>query len=70
MTSTMFIILVSLQIPALQPNLLMNSITEYGPNLRRLLSSWIGIMPHKSPSIQQSIQLISEIEVLIKDTRG
>jgi hypothetical protein len=69
MTSTMFIILVSLQIASLRPSLLEHNIPDFGTHLRRLLNSWIGVMPQKSPSIQQSIQLIAEIEGLIRDSR-
>lgn len=68
MTSTMFIILVSLQNPNLRPSLLEHSIREFGPHLRQLLASWIGMMPQKSPSIEQSIRLIGEIETLIEST--
>jgi len=68
MTSTMFIILVSFQNTSLQPNLLQHKIQEFGPHLQQLLNSWIGMMPQKSPSIQQSIRLIAEIENLIRDT--
>lgn len=69
MTSTMFIILVSLQNPSLRPILLQQTIPDFGIHLRQLLNSWIGIMPQKSPSIQQSISMIAEIENLIRDTR-
>jgi hypothetical protein len=68
MTSTMFIILVSLQNTSLRPNLLQHKIQDFGPHLQQLLNSWIGMMPQKSPSIQQSIRLIAEIENLIGDT--
>lgn len=68
MTSTMFIILVALQNPSLRPSLLEHNIPEFGSHLRDLLSSWIGVMPQKSPSIQQSIRLITEIESLIRET--
>jgi hypothetical protein len=71
MTSTMFIILVSLRTAALRPSLVQHKIAEiaeYGPHLQNLLSSWIGIMTQKSPSIQQSIRLIAEIENLIRDS--
>jgi len=68
MTSTMFIILVSLRTAALRPSLVQHNIAEYGPHLQNLLSSWIGIMTQKSPSIQQSICLIAEIENLIRDS--
>ncbi len=64
----MFIILVSLRTAALRPSLVQNKIVEYGPHLQNLLSSWIGMMPQKSPSIQQSIRLIAEIESLIRDS--
>ncbi|CZR54162.1 related to C6 transcription factor [Phialocephala subalpina] len=69
MTSTMFIILVSLQNPALRPALLEHNISEFGPHLRQLLNSWINLIPQKSPSIQQSIRLIAEIENLIEESR-
>lgn len=69
MTSTMFIILVALQIPSLRPRLLEHNIPEFGPHLRDLLNAWIGVMPQKSPSIQQSIRLIAEIEALIGQSR-
>jgi hypothetical protein len=65
----MFIILVSLQNPSLRPSLLQHTITDFGTHLRQLLNSWIGIMPQKSPSIQQSIRLIAEIESLIQESR-
>lgn len=68
MTSTMFIILVSLRTAALRPSLLQHKLPEFGPHLQALLSSWIGVMPQKSPSIQQSIRLIGEIENLIRDS--
>ncbi|KUJ11143.1 putative C6 transcription factor [Mollisia scopiformis] len=69
MTSTMFIILVSLQNQALGPTLLEHNIPDFGPHLRRLLTSWIGMMQQKSPSIEQSIRLIAEIEHLIGASR-
>jgi len=69
MTSTMFIILVALQIPSLRPRLLEHNIPEFGPHLRDLLNAWIGVMPQKSPSIQQSVRLIAEIEALIGQSR-
>jgi hypothetical protein len=65
----MFIILVSLQNTYLRPILLQQNIPDFGTHLRQLLSSWIGIMPQKSPSIQQSIGMIAEIETLIRDAR-
>lgn len=67
MTSTMFILLASLQNPALRQTLLaQHSILEFGTHLQRLLGSWISIVPNKSPSIQQSVRLIAEIERLIR----
>ena len=68
MTSTMFIILVSLRTAALRPSVVQHQIVDYGPHLQTLLSAWIGVMPQKSPSIQQSIRLITEIENLIRDS--
>jgi len=68
MTSTMFIILVSLRTAVLRPSVVQHKIAEYGPHLQNLLISWIGVMPQKSPSIQQSIRLIGEIENLIRDS--
>jgi hypothetical protein len=68
MTSTMFIILVSLRTAALRPSVIQHQIADYGPHLQNLLSAWIGVMPQKSPSIQQSIRLIAEIENLIRDS--
>lgn len=68
MTSTMFIILVSLRTAALRPSVVQHQIVDYGPHLQTLLSAWIGVMPQKSPSIQQSIRLIAEIENLIGDS--
>ncbi|CAG8971420.1 hypothetical protein HYALB_00002002 [Hymenoscyphus albidus] len=67
MTSTMFILLVSLQTPALRQTLLsQHSILDFGTHLQRLLRSWISIVPDKSPSIQQSVRLIAEIDRLIR----
>jgi hypothetical protein len=64
----MFIILVSLRTTALRSSVIQHKIADYGPHLQNLLSSWLGVMPQKSPSIQQSIRLISEIENLIRDS--
>ncbi|KAF8855543.1 hypothetical protein BDZ45DRAFT_626148 [Acephala macrosclerotiorum] len=69
MTSTMFILLLSLQNPSLRPALLEHNIPKFGPHLRQLLNSWINLIPQKSPSIQQSIHLIAEIESLIRESQ-
>ncbi|KAH8646572.1 putative C6 transcription factor [Tricladium varicosporioides] len=67
MTSTMFVILASLHNPALRQSLLSHhAIGEFGVHLGRMLTSWLSIVPQKSPSIQQSIQLIAEIDNLIR----
>ncbi|KAF4627492.1 hypothetical protein G7Y89_g10663 [Cudoniella acicularis] len=67
LAATMFIILASLQNHALRQGLLANHpISNFGAHLSRLLNSWISIAPQKSPSIQQSVQLIAEIDDLIR----
>ncbi|KAL2070835.1 hypothetical protein VTL71DRAFT_13861 [Oculimacula yallundae] len=72
MTSTMFILLVSITNPSLRQHLLAYraqnmAIPDFGSHLRSLLNSWTAIMPQKSPSILQSVRLISEIEGLIRE---
>src|SRR4051812_30043104 len=67
MTSTMFVLLASLRNASLRQNLLaQHNISEFGTHLQRLISSWIGIVPSKSPSIEQSLRLIGEIDRLIR----
>ncbi|EPE25849.1 Zn2/Cys6 DNA-binding protein [Glarea lozoyensis ATCC 20868] len=67
MTSTMFILLASLSNPSLRQTLLaQHNIGEFGTHLQRLISSWSGIVPNKSPSIEQSLRLIGEIDGLIR----
>ncbi|KAG9236460.1 putative C6 transcription factor [Amylocarpus encephaloides] len=66
MTSTMFILLASLQNPSLRQVLARHNIVEFGTHLQRLITSWIGIVPNKSPSIEQSVRLIAEIDGLIR----
>lgn len=70
MTGAMLILLAASRLPYLR-NLLGQDVTNIGSHLQTLIKRWVQIPgENRSPSIEQSLRMIGEIDVFLHEEFG